>query len=108
MAERADYLVVMWIGGAELLNVAHDRSGWPVEDGWARSCPGLFAPVFADDFSRVYRIDRSRNDEIGKLSDEAVIQPPDAVGVCRDGRPECEKFFPLAVEAMKRLKLWSW
>jgi hypothetical protein len=103
--EQADYLVVMRVGGAELLNVAHDLAGWPLEDVWARSCPGLFVPVHEDRYARVYQIDRARTDEISNLSSLLVTQPPDAVEVCQDGKPECEQFFPLAKEAMKWMSL---
>jgi hypothetical protein len=54
--EKVDYLMVTRLSEAELINIEHDRGGWPTERSWADHYSELFELVYADDFARVYRV----------------------------------------------------
>jgi hypothetical protein len=89
-----DYLFVMKVPAAPLLNVAHDRDGWPVEDEWARSVPGMFRPFYTDDYTRVYRV--SAAGDAGPLPAGCEDRPADALSCGNPGSEPCRRFFPLS------------
>lgn len=103
IASGADYLLVMRLGRNALLNIAHDPDGWPGEDSWARAAPKLFLPVYQDQFTRIYQVDRNAP---VSLPDWSFTRPPDALAVCQSSstQDQCQKFFPLAPMALRSME----
>ncbi len=100
-----DYLVVMTVMRNALLNVVHDADGWPVEDSWARRAPAAFHLVCGDKSTRIYRIDAAARSGLAALPATCEARPPDAPTALGESSAECKKFFPLAVDAMKKMKM---
>lgn len=98
-------LFVMRLPRNPLVNSAHDPQGWPVEDSWARTSPGLFPPVYEDEFVRIYRLQAEHAGEAAALSPACQARPVDALTACYYSLELCQKFFPRALPAMQQMKL---
>ena len=97
---KADYLFVMALPQYPLLNAAHfirDKKAWPVEYGWAASCPRYFRQVHGDRFTRIFKIDfKGTGREPCNLERHCDPRPLDAVSACANQSTgqECRRFFP--------------
>ncbi len=108
---EADYLFVMAMPRYPLLNAAHiirDKKAWPVEYGWASSCPRYFRQVHGDRFTRIFKIDFSRPDQAPcNLEPCCKPRPLDAVSACANqsagSGSECRRFFPGASRVLSTM-----
>ncbi len=93
---KMDYLFITRVGRNALVNIAHDKDGWPVESWWAIEHPEVFRMVYEDRLVRIFRIDREADPSFSKSEKQTLIRPVDALAVY-DKHPEALiKFFPLA------------
>lgn len=102
---RIDYLVVMKVMRNALLDEVHDEQGWLIEDSWARQVPDVFVPVYADQATRIYAINPRVGEAVKVLPETCATRPPDAPTAMNSPNGVWEKYFPLALEAMKEMSI---
>ncbi len=102
---KVDYLFITRVGKNTLVNVAHDKQGWPVESWWALSHPEVFRMVYEDRFVRIFSIDRNALPGLSRAEKQTITRPVDALAVYKKDPGALEKFFPLARAVIREFRL---
>lgn len=102
--EKVELLVVCPVGVNEWVNICHDRSGFPIEDRWASSHPGIFKLVF-EDKCRIYQLMASAVMEFSPVDSESEFCPLDALELLESAPDELPRYFPYALAQIKRDRL---
>ena len=105
---EVDALFIMRVNRTALINTAHDPEGWPIEDIWARENPALFENVYADDTTKIYRVERGMAHAAKVYPADCIVRPPDAIRACKNKDASCARFFPRAPLALKELEELKW
>jgi hypothetical protein len=91
---KVDWLFVMRAPKMALVNTEHDAQGWPTERQWAEAAPAIFSLYYQDDFTRLYRINRS-SVAAPPWPSGCTDRPADAPAACSQSKQLCDRFFPL-------------
>jgi len=102
-ALNAELVVICPIGVNELVNICHDRAGFPVEDKWAALHPQNFELVF-ESKCRIYRV--APGTPVFAPEDiQTRYCPLDALALWEKSPAEMEKYFPYALDEIQRYNL---
>lgn len=105
ISSGAELLFVTRLGRNDLLNIVHSKSGWPIEDEWARSASLLFRKVFEDGVTRIYQVDRLNKNVAASLPEECERRPADAIIANWESPDDRRHYFPGALKAIQDMKI---
>jgi len=104
VAAKAELLVVCPVGVNEWVNICHDRAGFPVEERWAKEHPGNFQMLFWQNCI-IYKLAFEPGPEFSSRDLETENCPVDALEVWQSASEDMGKYFPFAMQQIKRDKL---
>jgi hypothetical protein len=94
LEQRVNLVVICPVGANELVNICHNREGFPIEADWAAAHPESFKLVFQDQ-CRIYEFDHSSAPVAQPLDHQTC--PMDALDL--SDPVEMEKYFAAAFVA---------
>ena len=101
---QIQYLVVAGVGKNLRPNIAHDPEFWPIEDQWVRTHPRIFEPVFANPYTRIYRLHPEITPDWSEADRKITHRPIDAITAYAEDPELGKTFFPQAPPVLKKLK----